>query len=519
MNPIKLATDTKLLPGTGCMTVPLNGKSIFITSGMSTVFQYSIHDNRLIHKYVDSDDQYPYPIKQMECTMDKLVYLRSSGVLYVWSTTQQLPHLLYRLEIPQLECTSFSIGAYSTGGELTTIFCVYNDGSLVAWGIGRNGLLKTTLSRDPQKEYCMPFGKGSLYCTYNELVLETGTQPRKELFKIQDDDIDPAFQKKIFVDDKIVYFQYNKRSMWRYDSGTEEGRYYMTNECLLCFVDGYIFLSNNNNKIHQYTYSGQRMQTLKYHGYTITCLFSRDSKVYSCDEEGNVFIYDLNPYEEDSDTWSVFSIDGSSIVSDVVSVEHCSNSSILTLEPYKGEDDPVIIYMLDSKMKYKNSICFTLTELRSFIESDRNKAFPDNIMAVYSKPRKPDTTGIGAYPTGRIVVKLPVHNIYVTVGSARGLFGKNRVWYAVPLFGGKKRRIGNIKGVFGVSMNHGQIPGDIVYKLYSKTQFKKGDHIEGLETESDYPFVSENDLAKPLAQTMDISGDYVDVLIDDILNI
>lgn len=505
-----------MLRGVGKITVSPNGNSVFVTSGMSTISEYSTQDKSLLYKYTDKENEYPYPIKQMECTREKLMYIRSNGVLYVWATTPPFPRLLHRLEIRGKQCLSFAIGALSVGGELTTIFCVYDDGSVVAWGIGTTGLLKTIISKEPRKEVCMTFGKGSLYCTSKELILETGTEPKKVLFQIPDNDYDPLFQKQILIDDTFVYFKYAKGTMCRVDTQTQLTRYYVINDCLFCVWNGFIFVSNRNNKIHQYTESGQRMQTIKNQNSEITCMLICNDKLYSSDEEGGIFIYELSAFEEDSDTWTALSLDNSVILSDA-SVDHCSNSGILSLEPYTKQDDPIIIYMLDSTTKYRRAICFTSEELQSFIESDRNKEFPDHIMTVYSKPKHPDTTGIGAYPTGRIVVKLPVHNIYVTVGSVRKLLStKKRVWYAVPLFGQKRRRIGNLKGIFGISMNHGQIPGDVVYKLVSE-QHKH--ELNGVESESDYPFNLTN-VSNRLTEIMGMdSSDFVNKLIDDIVHV
>ena len=43
-------------------------------------------------------------------------------------------------------------------------------------------------------------------------------------------------------------------------------------------------------------------------------------------------------------------------------------------------------------------------------------------------------------------------------------------FYAIPLFEGKRRRIGNLAGFIGSSMNHGQIPGYLVYQLCTKEE-------------------------------------------------
>lgn len=500
---IRIKTDIKLLRNMGRIAVTPVGNSLFVTNGMTTVYQYSKEDQTFVNKYIDNDDEHPYPIQQMECTENKLMYIRSNGILYVWSISHS-PKLLHKLHIRDQQCVSFSVGAVSQDGELTTVFCVYKDGSVIAWGIGRSGLLKTTISREPHKELCMTFGKGSLFCTSKELIQETGTGPQKVLFQIPDQDIDPVFKKLILLDDNFVFFNFAKGKLCRVNTQTLDVKHYVINDCVLYVYNQFIFVSNRNNKIYQYTESGQKTEILRYHDSEVICMLACNDKLYSCDEDGNVIIYDLHNFEEDSDIWSSLSIEQSSIVSNP-SIDQCSNSSILSLESYTKEDDPIMVYMLDSRSKYNKSICFTLAELQSFLESDKNRTFPDHIMAVYSKPRKPDTTGIGSYPTQRIVAKLPVHNIYVTVGSIRKLLNTNiKIWYAVPLFGGKRRRVGNLRGIFGISMNHGQIPGEVIYKLIHQPP------LDGNETDSDYP-ANLKDLSKPLLHSD------VDILIDTLL--
>jgi outer membrane protein assembly factor BamB len=61
---------------------------------------------------------------------------------------------------------------------------------------------------------------------------------------------------------------------------------------------------------------------------------------------------------------------------------------------------------------------------------------------------------------------------------------KKKIWYALPLIGGKKRRIGNLSGTYGINMNHGQVPGFQVFKLFSREDIKTGVRVE--ETLADY---------------------------------
>jgi hypothetical protein len=102
-------------------------------------------------------------------------------------------------------------------------------------------------------------------------------------------------------------------------------------------------------------------------------------------------------------------------------------------------------------------------------------------------------------------VKLPFNNIYVTWGSVRRIFtdSNQRGWYAVPLFGGKRRRVGNVNGIFtGIGVTHGQTPGQTIHKLYSHDEvfsLLSGGVLHVREEPNDYPlwFV---DASKRLAE-------------------
>ena len=120
-------------------------------------------------------------------------------------------------------------------------------------------------------------------------------------------------------------------------------------------------------------------------------------------------------------------------------------------------------------------------------------------MSIYTKPKynKDILTGITGKPTTKIFVKLPHNQIYISLLSAyRILHEPNQHWYAFPLFENKRRRLGNIKGIYGASMNHGQIPGFYLYKLYTKEEILKNksyqkmieikNNIYGKEEENEY---------------------------------
>ena len=114
-----------------------------------------------------------------------------------------------------------------------------------------------------------------------------------------------------------------------------------------------------------------------------------------------------------------------------------------------------------------------------------------------------DLNNSGQYgkPSGRIIVKMPPFNTFVTLGSLEQMIKNdyNKEWFLYPLYNGKRRRIGNLQGSYGSSRNHGQIPGSIIYKAYTKKQILKG--IEIKEDNSDYPlFIYDN--FRPIQQIL-----------------
>jgi hypothetical protein len=189
--------------------------------------------------------------------------------------------------------------------------------------------------------------------------------------------------------------------------------------------------------------------------------------------------------EEDSEDYTDLTTEKESIGTSR-DLESCTNNNLFTLEPYVEDDDPIVVYLPNSKMHFERSVCSTKEEIVQYLESMRDTAIPDNIMTIYTSPKDRNVSGYGGKPTGRIVVKLPVMNVYVTYGSIKKiLHSKNRTWYAMPLFGGKRRRVGNLLGIFGPSMNHGQVPGYLIYKLYDKAAITNRTEVN--ETDSDYP--------------------------------
>ena len=153
----------------------------------------------------------------------------------------------------------------------------------------------------------------------------------------------------------------------------------------------------------------------------------------------------------------------------------CNNMDPMTLEPYdESQSDIISIKMFDRAVgKFSQGVCTTVYELGRSLDTDFDIAStktPMNVMSLWSHTSDP--SGYGGHPVYKYIVKLPVNNIFVTAKSlVKMLQSKGpTVLYALPLFEDRKRRVGNVAGVFGVGMNHGQIPGYKVYKIYTKSE-------------------------------------------------
>jgi len=167
--------------------------------------------------------------------------------------------------------------------------------------------------------------------------------------------------------------------------------------------------------------------------------------------------------------------------------KQCPNNSVITLTPYDVDDDQLcIIKIQNSDGIFTNGHCFTKNEIKQWIKSDLGQ-LPTNIMSIFTKPRRKENllNGCSGRATGRLIVKMP-DQMYVTLGSLdKILHNKNRIWYALPLFGGQKRRVGNLASICGAGMNHGQIPGFKIYKLFKRDEIQRGVTVK--ETNDDYP--------------------------------
>ena len=186
-------------------------------------------------------------------------------------------------------------------------------------------------------------------------------------------------------------------------------------------------------------------------------------------------------------------------------------------EPYTQEDPPMQIYTLNSKYTFEKSSCLTYDELFSYIGTGKNTKAPEVLQTIYECDFKCEDNGKHSYATGKLIVKIPPNNIYVTLGSIERMIKSHthiKHWYALPLY---KRRIGNLDELFSSSRNHGQIPGFLIYKLFTKEEIKNG--ITVRETKLDYPIFLYNE-SKHLHQIIgsEVTIPFVNGIIDHLLN-
>lgn len=173
-------------------------------------------------------------------------------------------------------------------------------------------------------------------------------------------------------------------------------------------------------------------------------------------------------------------------------------------EPYTVDtnDDVFIMYIQKPNSNNFNDtgICVSKTEIKEYLKSDLTEDNPKVLMTLWTG-KDLDNSGHYGKPSGRIIVKMPPFNTFVTLGSLEQMIKNdyNKEWFLYPLYNGKRRRIGNLQGSYGSSQNHGQIPGSVIYKAYNKKQILKG--VEIKEEYNDYPlFIYDN--FRPLQQIL-----------------
>jgi hypothetical protein len=176
--------------------------------------------------------------------------------------------------------------------------------------------------------------------------------------------------------------------------------------------------------------------------------------------------------------------------------EKCNPISPISLTMYTTDEysDLFGIWVINNKEVLKGTYLMK-KEMKEILLSDymnNSMEAPNNIMCIYTTPynNMDLLTGLTGRITGNIVIRLPINQIYITYGSMKKVLNsKNKEWFALPIFNGKRRRLGNLMGIFGASMNHGQIPGYVIYKLYTKKEINENFEIK-IE-QDDFPHVND----------------------------
>lgn len=258
-------------------------------------------------------------------------------------------------------------------------------------------------------------------------------------------------------------------------------------------------------------------------------LLSLDLPIFNTDYYKNSDSYVHQIHEEDTSNYisitsDTYSISVTSDTSDTSDLSSCINNDYIMNEPYTKEDDPIQIYTLNSQGKFKKSSCITKDELSMHLSTGKGTKIPEVLQAIYTTPScgnrmctviHESLDGKGTNATGKLIIKIPPNNIWITLGSIERVMKSEtiRKWYALPLYGGKRRRIGNLDEMFASSRNHGQVPGHRIYKLFTKEEIENNITVE--EENADYPIFLFNNTKK----LYDIIGEEVTIhFVDGIIN-
>ncbi len=160
----------------------------------------------------------------------------------------------------------------------------------------------------------------------------------------------------------------------------------------------------------------------------------------------------------------------------------------------------------------------TLEELTASLKSELDVFPPTNLMTIYTSPTDFNDVGYGAKPTGKIIFKLPVNNIFITLGSLQKILSNKNIknYYLLPLYNGKRRRVGNLKGLFGSSMNHGQVPGFVIYKVYTLDEIKNNIIIK--ESSTDYPLFLYDNMTPLIDLGINVTSLFTKNIINRLIN-
>ena len=180
-------------------------------------------------------------------------------------------------------------------------------------------------------------------------------------------------------------------------------------------------------------------------------------------------------------------------------VRKCGNmENPITLEEFgEDEDDDQHIFTIRAQQPngsfVRKGTCMLRSNLLEYIQGDANsvRASPNNpeqyvpsnifLSEWVQNPAsrilldESNTAGYGGMPSHRIHAKMPPQT-FITLKSLYRIFDEPNVkeWFALPLYDGNSKRLGNLFGMFFVSSTHGQLPGFTLYKLYRRDEIRRG---------------------------------------------
>ena len=155
--------------------------------------------------------------------------------------------------------------------------------------------------------------------------------------------------------------------------------------------------------------------------------------------------------------------------------------------------DLVSIKQLDSKGKFKLSQCISIKYFKESLKRDLssfeqfNRKNFQTIFSIYKLKnenlQESDLRrGLGTRPTNILLFKLdlPSGKLFIDLESAYKLIhNKTKELYALPLYGGLRRRVGNLKGsLMEISTDHGQIDGYKIYRLLTRSEIENEMEID-----------------------------------------
>lgn len=191
--------------------------------------------------------------------------------------------------------------------------------------------------------------------------------------------------------------------------------------------------------------------------------------------------------------------------------KRCTNEATdpITLEEMSSNDaeNSFVIFMKkrDGGWKRKNA-CLRRDDLYNSISSDRftfiirqqgayGYKIPSSCLANWIK--NPDSTEIDLAGRGgnagyKLFIKLPPNNTLITLKSYLRIQEEidTKEWYALPLFNNSKILVGNLLGITTeISISHGQSPGSIIYKLYTKSEIEN-EQLSVVEDDDEYDTIN-----------------------------